>query len=226
MLGYIQFADRLSAAFGKAFAWLIVLMTFGMSYEVLVRYVFNAPTPWALDVSFIMYGTLFMMGGAYTLSRGGHVRGDFLYRLWSPRTQASVDLVLYAFFFFPGVLALIFAGWKYAARSWSYTEVSVNSPAGIPIYQFKTVIVAAGILLLIQGIAQMCRCVLCIREGYWREADDDVQETEELLAKRRKVLPAGAAAAVGNAGFGGSGRDAVARAKGTDGRGDATGAGR
>ncbi len=211
MLGYIQFADRLSAAFGKSFAWLIVLMTFGMSYEVLVRYVFNSPTPWALDVSFIMYGTLFMMGGAYTLSRGGHVRGDFLYRLWKPRTQATVDFVLYCFFFFPGVLALIFSGWKYAARSWSYTEVSVNSPAGIPIYQFKTVIAVAGVLLLVQGIAQMFRCVLCMREGYWREADDDVQETEELLAKQ-KVLPAGVAAGV-QAGFGGSARDAVAASK-------------
>lgn len=211
MLGYIRFADQVSAAFGKTFAWLIMLMTFGMSYEVLVRYVFNSPTPWALDVSFIMYGTLFMMGGAYTLSLGGHVRGDFLYRLWSPRTQARVDLTLYLFFFFPGVLALIFAGWKYAAKSWSYTEVSVNSPAGIPIYQFKTIIVAAGILLFIQGIAQVFRCLLCIREGYWREAEKDVEETEDLLAKQAKVLPAGAAATV-NAGFGGSARDARAAA--------------
>ena len=211
MLGYIRFADQVSAAFGKAFAWLILLMTFGMSYEVLVRYAFNRPTPWALDVSFIMYGTLFMMGGAYTLSRGGHVRGDFLYRLWKPATQARVDLVLYLVFFFPGVLALVFAGWKYAAKSWSYTEVSVNSPAGIPIYQFKTVMVAAGILLLIQGVAQVFRCVLCIREGVWREAEDDVQETEELLAKQAKVLPAGAAATA-RAGFGGSGRDAAAGA--------------
>ena len=215
MLGYIRFADRLSAAFGKAFAWLIVLMTFGMSYEVFVRYVLNEPTPWALDVSFIMYGTLFMMGGAYTLSRGGHVRGDFLYRLWKPRTQAAVDLVLYLFFFFPGVLALVFAGWEYASKSWSYTEVSVNSPAGIPIYQFKTVIPAAGVLLVIQGVAQVFRCVLCLREGAWREAEDDVQETEELLAKQRKVLPAGAAATA-TAGFGGSARDAVAASKGGD----------
>ena len=211
MLGYIRFADQVSAAFGKAFAWLILLMTFGMSYEVLVRYAFNRPTPWALDVSFIMYGTLFMMGGAYTLSRGGHVRGDFLYRLWKPATQARVDLVLYLVFFFPGVLALVFAGWKYAAKSWSYTEVSVNSPAGIPIYQFKTVMVAAGLLLLIQGVAQVFRCLLCIREGAWREAEDDVQETEELLAKQSKVLPAGAAATA-RAGFGGSGRDAAAGA--------------
>lgn len=185
MIGFIEFADKLSAWFGKAFGWLIILMTLGMSYEVISRYLFNAPTTWSLDVSFIMYGTLFMMGGAYTLSRGGHVRGDFLYRLWKPKTQAKVDLVLYIFFFFPGVTALILAGWKYAARSFGYGEVSVNSPAGVPIFQFKAVIVAAGILLFIQGIAQVMRCILCIREGYWRNADDDVEETEELLMKQR-----------------------------------------
>ena len=158
-------------------------MTFGVSYEVFVRYVLNKPTPWALDVSFIMYGTLFMMGGAYTLSQGGHVRGDFLYRLWRPRIQATVDLVLYIFFFFPGVLALVISGWKYAERSWGYAEVSVNSPAGIPIFQFKTVMVAAGLLLLIQGIAQVMRCILCIRTGVWLRAGADVQETEDILLK-------------------------------------------
>ncbi|MDD9708976.1 TRAP transporter small permease subunit [Seohaeicola sp. SP36] len=184
MQHYIRFADSLSAWFGKAFGWLIILMTFGMSYEVLVRYLFNSPTPWALDISFIMYGTLFMMGGAYTLSRGGHVRGDFLYRLWSARTQAKVDLTLYVLFFFPGILALVFAGWKYASRSWGYAEVSVNSPAGIPIYQFKTVIVAAGILLIIQGIAQVFRCIICIREGQWPPIASDVEETETLLMKQ------------------------------------------
>lgn len=184
MVGFIRFADALSAAFGKAFAWLIIMMTLGTAYEVFVRYVLGSPTPWALDVSFIMYGTLFMMGGAYTLSRGGHVRGDFIYRLWQPRTQAKVDLFLYIFFFFPGVIALVFAGWKYAARSWSYAEVSVNSPAGIPIFQFKTVIVAAGILLLIQGIAQVCRCLLCIRTNVWMHAEEDVRETEDVLLQK------------------------------------------
>jgi TRAP-type mannitol/chloroaromatic compound transport system permease small subunit len=184
MLAYIRFADALSAWFGKTFGWLVVLMTFGMSYEVLVRYFFNAPTPWALDISFIMYGTLFMMGGAYTLSRGGHVRGDFLYRSWSPRRQAGVDLVLYFLFFFPGILALVVTGWKYAGRSWGYGEVSVNSPAGIPIYQFKSVIVAAGILLLIQGIAQVFRCILCLREGRWPPTVQDVEETEAILIKQ------------------------------------------
>ena len=181
MIGFITFADKLSAWFGKAFAWLIILMTFGVSYEVVVRYIFNSPTPWSLDVSYIMYGTLFMVGGAYTLSRNGHVRGDFLYRLWKPRTQARLDLLLYFLFFFPGVTALILSGWKYSSRSWGYTEVSVNSPAGIPIFQFKSIIVLAGILLFIQGIAQVFRCILCIREGYWRKAEDDVVETEDLL---------------------------------------------
>jgi TRAP-type mannitol/chloroaromatic compound transport system permease small subunit len=111
------------------------------------------------------------------------VRGDFLYRLWQPRTQAKVDLVLYILFFFPGVSALIFAGWKYASRSWGYGEVSVNSPAGVPIYQFKTVIVAAGILLFIQGIAQVFRCIIAIRTNEWLAADEDVFETEDLLMR-------------------------------------------
>lgn len=181
MHAYIRFADALSAWFGKAFAWLILLMALGTGYEVIVRYIFNNPTAWALDVSFILYGTLFMMAGAYTLSRGGHVRGDFLYRLWQPRAQARVDLVLYVLFFFPGVLALIFAGWKYAARSWTYGEVSVNSPAGVPVYQFKTVIVLAGLLLFVQGIAQVFRCIHAIRTNEWLVADEDVQETEDLL---------------------------------------------
>lgn len=192
MLAIIHFADSLSAWFGKAFAWLIILMTFGTAYEVFVRYALNSPTPWALDVSFIMYGTLFMMGGAYTLSRGGHVRGDFIYRLWRPKTQATVDLVLYVIFFFPGVTALIFSGWKYAARSWAYQEVSINSPAGIPIFQFKMIVVAAGILLFIQGIAEICRCLVCIRTGEWPRPEDDVQETEDLLIQKANEAETGA----------------------------------
>jgi len=184
MIGYIRFADNLSAWFGKAFAWLIVLMAVGTGYEVFVRYVLNNPTAWALDVSFIMYGTLFMMGGAYTLSRGGHVRGDFLYRLWQPKMQAKVDLVLYIFFFFPGVIALVLSGWKYASRSWGYSEVSINSPAGIPIFQFKTVMVAAGLLLFIQGIAQIMRCIHAIRTNEWIKADEDVMETEDILIQK------------------------------------------
>jgi TRAP-type mannitol/chloroaromatic compound transport system permease small subunit len=187
MLRFILFADRLSAWFGKAFAWAIMIMTLGTGYEVFVRYVLNSPTSWAFDVSYIMYGTLFMMAGAYTLSRDGHVRGDFLYRLWRPQTQAKVELVLYFIFFFPGVTALVLSGWKYAARSWRFQEVSVNSPAGIPVFQFKMIIVAAGILLFIQGIAQVFRCIICIRTGEWIRAEDDVEETEKQLIHEHEL---------------------------------------
>lgn len=187
MEGYIHFADKVSAWFGKAFAWLILVMTFGVGYEVFVRYVLRDPTSWAFDVSYMMYGTLFMMAGAYTLSRDGHVRGDFVYRLWKPKVQATVELVLYFFFFFPGVIALILAGWKYAARSWSYTEVSVMSPANVPIFQFKTVIIAAGILLLIQGVAQVFRCIICMRTGAWPlTTEEDVEEMENILLREHE----------------------------------------
>ena len=191
MIRIIRFADELSAQFGKVFAWLIVLMAFGTGYSVLARYGFNRPPAWALDVSFIAYGTLFMMGGAYTLSRGGHVRGDFIYRLWKPATQAKVDLFLYLTFFFPGVTALVLSGWKYSAKSWGYAEVSINSPAGIPIYQFKTVMVAAGLLLFIQGIGQICRCLYCIRHNEWIAAHEYVFETEELLMQQAKSAQKG-----------------------------------
>lgn len=180
---FIRFADKLSAWFGKAFAWCVLVMTLGVGYEVFVRYVLNAPTVWAFDLTYMMYGTMFMMAGAYTLSRDGHVRGDFVYRLWKPATQAKIELVLYFFFFFPGVLALVFAGWKYASRSWRYLEVSVMSPANIPIYQFKSVIIAAGVLLTIQGIAEVFRCILTIRTGAWPERESDVEELEAVLQK-------------------------------------------
>jgi TRAP-type mannitol/chloroaromatic compound transport system permease small subunit len=183
MLRYIRFADTVSAWFGKAFAWLILVMTFGIGYEVFVRYVLRDPTAWAFDVSYIMYGALFMMGGAYTLSRNAHVRGDFLYRLWQPRTQGKVELVLYIVFFFPGILALIFSGWKYASRSVGQLEVSINSPAGVPIFQFKAIIVAAGILLFLQGIAQVCRCIVAIRTNAWLLNEDDIEETDTLLIR-------------------------------------------
>lgn len=183
---FIEIVDAITAWFGKAFAWCILIMTFGVGYEVFVRYVLRDPTSWAFDLSYIMYGGLFMMAGAYTLSRDGHVRGDFLYRLWRPQTQAKVEFVLYFLFFFPGVLALIIAGWKYAGRSWRYLEVSVMSPANVPIFQFKSIIVAAGILLFIQGIAQVCRCILCIRTGKWPEHAEDVEELDTILVMERE----------------------------------------
>lgn len=181
MNSYIWLADRISLWFGRAFAWAIMIMSFAMGYEVFVRYVLGAPTSWAFDMSYMMYGTLFMMGGAYALSRDAHVRADFLYRLWRPRTQAAVELVLYFLFFFPGILALIVAGWAYASRSLRYLEVSVMSPANIPIFHFKMIIVAAGVLLLIQGIARVFRCIICLRQGYWPPLPVDIEEMEEQL---------------------------------------------
>ncbi|WP_108662780.1 TRAP transporter small permease subunit [Acuticoccus kandeliae] len=193
---YIRFADRLSAWVGRAFAWCIILMTFGVAYEVVARYFFRAPTSWAFDISYMMYGALFMMAGAYTLSRDGHVRADVFYRLWPPRVQAAVELVLYFIFFFPGILALVFAGWKYASRSIGYREVSVMSPAGVPIFQFKVIIVAAGTLLLIQGIAQVMRCILCLRRGDWPASESDVKELEQQLIEEhdREILAHGSEA--------------------------------
>ncbi len=187
MTRFLFFIDSLSTWVGKAFAWLILILTLGVSYEVFVRYALRAPTTWAFDFSYITYGAMFLMAGAYTLSRDGHVRGDFIYRLWQPRTQAAVELVLYFLFFFPGVLALVFAGWKYSARSWGYLEVSSNSPAGIPIFQFKSVIVAAGILLFLQGIAQVFRCIICLRTGEWVRAAEDVEELEKVLMEAKTL---------------------------------------
>jgi TRAP-type mannitol/chloroaromatic compound transport system permease small subunit len=186
MLKFIEVADAISAWFGKAFAWCILIMALGVGYEVFVRYVLRNPTSWAFDLSYMMYGALFMMAGAYALARDSHVRADFLYRLWPPKTQAAVEFVLYFLFFFPGVLALIIAGWKYASRSWRYHEVSVMSPANVPIFQFKTIIVAAGILLLIQGIAQVLRCVVCMRTGAWPEHAEDVEELDTILLMERE----------------------------------------
>ncbi|MGE3625837.1 MAG: TRAP transporter small permease subunit, partial [Hyphomicrobiales bacterium] len=139
MNSFILFVDRVTSWAGKAFGWCILIMTFGMAYEVFVRYLLRDPTSWAFDFTYMMYGTLFMMAGAYTLSRDGHVRGDVVYRLWPARTQATIELILYFIFFFPGVLALIFAGADYASESWFYKEVSVMSPANVPIFQLNYV---------------------------------------------------------------------------------------
>ncbi len=186
MSGLLFTIDRLSAWVGKAFAWCILALTLGISYEVFVRYALTAPTDWAFDFSYIMYAGLFMMAGAYTLSRGGHVRGTFIYRMWPPRVQATVDLVLYLLFFFPGILALIFAGADFAAESWRYLEVSSSSPADIPVFQLKTIIPIAGFVLFLQGIAEVIRCVICIRNGKWPRRLHDVEETESVILHERE----------------------------------------
>jgi TRAP-type mannitol/chloroaromatic compound transport system permease small subunit len=173
--------DRFSLAVGHAFAWCILILTLGTSYEVFMRYLLNNPTSWAFDMSYILYGGLFIMSGAYALSRNAHVRGDVLFRLLPPRWQAGIELVLYFIFFYPGVTALIIAGYGYAHDSFGYKEVSVNSPVGVPIWQLKALIPLAGAMLFIQGIAQVIRCILCLRDGFWPAQLHDVEEMDAAL---------------------------------------------
>ncbi|WP_298825623.1 TRAP transporter small permease subunit [uncultured Piscinibacter sp.] len=177
----IRTIDLLNKSVGHAFAWSIVILTLGVSYEVFVRYVLRDPTSWAFDLSYILYGAMFLMAGAYTLSRGGHVRADVFSRRWRPRTQATVELVLYFIFFFPGVLALVIAGWGYGHESFAIREVSVNSPVGVPVWPLKLLIPAAGVLLTLQGIAEVLRCLLCLKEGAWPPRLHDVEELESQL---------------------------------------------
>lgn len=189
----IKTIDLLNKSVGHAFAWCIVILTLGVSYEVFVRYVLRDPTSWAFDFSYILYGALFLMSGAYTLSRGGHVRADVFSRRWRPRTQAAVELVLYFLFFFPGVLALVIAGWGYGHDAYAIKEVSVNSPVGVPIWPLKMLIPAAGVLLTLQGVAEVLRCLLCLREGAWPARLHDVEELEaQLLQSHSTERAAGA----------------------------------
>ena len=173
--------DQLSKTVGHVFAWCIIILALGTTYEVFVRYVLNDPTSWAFDFSYIMYGALFFMAGAYTLSRGGHVRADMFYRLWRPRTQATVELVLYILFFFPGVISLMYSGWAYGTESMKIREMSINSPVGIPIWQIKMLIPVGGALIFLQGLAEVLRCVHCLREGGWLPRLHDVEELEKQI---------------------------------------------
>lgn len=186
--------DRFSMAVGHAFAWCIVILTLGTSYEVFVRYILNDPTAWAFDMSYILYGALFLMSGAYALSRNAHVRGDVIYRLWPVRVQGTIELVLYFIFFFPGVTALVIAGYGYAHDSFGYREVSVNSPVGVPIWQLKGLIPLAGIMLFIQGVAQVIRCILAIRDGQWPKKLHDVEELEQVIVQEHSAGQKGKAA--------------------------------
>jgi TRAP-type mannitol/chloroaromatic compound transport system permease small subunit len=174
----LLFIDKLSTFVGHAFSWLIVGLTLLISWEVFSRYVLDAPHAWAFDAMIMLYGTLFMMAGAYTLSKNGHVRGDVLYGFFQPRTQATLDLLLYFVFFIPGVIALTYAGYDYAAESWAINEHSNITADGPPIYPFKTVIPLAGGFLLLQGIVEIVRCVICLRDGQWPSREEDVEEVD------------------------------------------------
>ncbi|WP_052389638.1 TRAP transporter small permease subunit [Belnapia moabensis] len=173
--------DRLSTFVGQTFAWTILALTGIVVYEVFVRYVFRAPTSWGYDVSYMLYGTLFMMAGAYALSRNGHVRGDFLYRNFTPRTQAWFDLVLFILFFFPAIFAFMISGWHFFAESFRQNERSMFSPTGPVIWPFKLLIPVVGVLLLLQGLVEVVRCVQCIRSGTWPQRLSDVEELEQQI---------------------------------------------
>lgn len=182
--------DRVSAWSGKIFAWLIVVLMLVVCVEVFKRYILNAPTAWIFDLDAMLYGTLFMMCGAYALAQNGHVRGDFLYSSMRPRTQAALDLALYFLFFIPGILALLYAGWDYALLSWRINEHSNVTADGPPVYQFKAVIPVAGALVMLQGVAEIVRCIVCLRTGQWPARLDDVEEidvVQEQLAQSEFV---------------------------------------
>jgi len=187
---WLQVADHVSTWAGKTAAWLIMFLMFTVCIEVFKRYILNMPTAWIFDATNMMYGTLFMLCGAYTLAQDAHVRGDFLYSSMKPRTQATLDLVLYVVFFIPGVIALLYAGYDYASYSWSINEHSNITANGPPVYQFKTVIPIAGVLVMIQGFAEIVRCVVCLKTGRWPERLKDAEEidvVEQQLAHSEYV---------------------------------------
>ncbi|MDW8399242.1 MAG: TRAP transporter small permease subunit [Acetobacteraceae bacterium] len=187
MQSWLLNIDRVSAALGKTFAWFIVLLTGAIVYEVFARYLFRAPTTWAFDVSYMLYGTLFMMAGAYTLSREGHVRADFLYRIAPVRVQAALDLALYLLFFFPGMAALVWFGWDFFALSFWQNERSSISPNGPLIWPFKFVIPFAAAAMILQGIAETVRATIALRTGAWPPRLSDVEEMEVLALRQAQA---------------------------------------
>lgn len=183
--GVLHTIDGISTWVGKIFAWLMIVLMIVVCVEVFKRYILNAPTAWIFDVENMLYGTCFMLCGAYTLAQNAHVRGDFLYSSMRPRTQAGLDLVLYIVFFIPGIAALIYSGWIFAVESWTINEHSTVTANGPPVWQFKFMIPLAGLMVMIQGLAEIIRCVVCLRTGEWPSRLKDVAETdviEEQLA--------------------------------------------
>jgi TRAP-type mannitol/chloroaromatic compound transport system permease small subunit len=178
MQNLLLFIDKVSTWIGQFFSWLILALTFMISWEVFSRYVLDNPHAWAFDVMSMMYGSLFMMAGAYTLSKNGHVRGDVLYGFFPPRLQAGLDLALYILFFIPGVFALAWAGYGFAAESWAINEHSNITADGPPVYPFKTIIPIAGAILLAQGLVEIVRCMVCLKQGAWPSRGDDVEEVD------------------------------------------------
>jgi TRAP-type mannitol/chloroaromatic compound transport system permease small subunit len=181
---YINFADQFVVWIGRAFAWGIFILTAAVMYEVIMRYFFNAPTLWAFDFTIQMYGAVFMMGGASAMSTKTHVKADMYYNRLSEKGQAILDLILFICFYAPGVFALTYAGYFYAKKAWIVHETSWNSPAQIQVYFSKSLIPIAGLLLLIIGISEIFRCIICIKTGKWPERIDDVEETEKMILRK------------------------------------------
>ncbi len=189
MRNLLFFVDKVSSWIGQLFSWLILALTLLISWEVFARYVLNTPNPWAFDLMIMMYGVVIMMAGAYTLAKNGHVRGDVLYGFFPPRLQAGLDLLLYFVFFIPGVVALVWAGYTYAAESWAINEHSTLTASGPPIYHFKAIIPISGALLLMQGFVEIIRCVICLRQGEWPSREKDVEEVDVDKLKEMVQAP-------------------------------------
>lgn len=187
MKRYLFLVDSISTWTGKLVGWSIVVLTLTVSYDVLTRKFLNQRNQWAFDTSYMLYGTLFMVAGAYALARNGHVRGDLFYRNWPVRTQAAVDLLLYVLFFLPGIIALVWAGWNFAQFAMVLNERSPVTPDGPYVWPFKFAIPLAGALLLLQGLVEMVRCVEALRTGTWPERLSDVEETETRLARESQL---------------------------------------
>jgi len=181
---FLLIIDEISTWVGKTAGWCILILTFTTAYEVFSRYLFLRPTEWAFDAAYMLYGTLFMLAGAYTLSRNAHVRGDFLYRAWSARTQAKWDLALYILFFFPGMLAFVYAGFGYAKLSYLMNEHSSASPFGPIVWPFKWLIPIVGVLMVMQGVVEVIRCIQCIQAGEWPHRLHDVEELDKIMLEK------------------------------------------
>jgi TRAP-type mannitol/chloroaromatic compound transport system permease small subunit len=177
MQKFMLWVDKASTLAGHAFSWMIIGLTFLITWEVFSRYALNNPHAWVLDAQIMLYGALFMMAGAYTLAKSGHVRGDVLYGFLEPRTQAIIDITLYILFFLPGIFALTYAGWTYAGDSLAIREQTF-SPEPLPLYPFKYIIPIAGFFLMVQGLVEIARCAICIRDGAWPSRTEDVEEVD------------------------------------------------
>ncbi|MFA5520292.1 MAG: TRAP transporter small permease subunit [Castellaniella sp.] len=178
MLNLVNRIDRINRWFGHFFGWTVLILTLFVTYEVFSRYAFHNPRPWAFDVMNMLYGTLFMMAGAYAMATNAHVRADILYGHFPVRVQAGLDLALFILFYFPGVIAMLWAGYGYAAESFAINEHSTITADGPPIYPFKAIIPLAGACLIAQGVAEVLRCVITLQQGAWPARIEDVEEVD------------------------------------------------